>query len=58
MVKNNIKKCFSLCSLLFIGLVDNIVNASNHTRSISLKSQQCMIEPTLINLHPNEYYSC
>ena len=30
--------------------VTNIVNASTHT-----KCQKCEIQPTLINLHPNEY---
>ena len=30
-------------------------NGSNHTRYISLSNQKCKIQPTLINLHPNEY---
>ena len=33
----------------------NIVNASNHTKCISLSNQKCEIQPTFINLHPNEY---
>ena len=41
-------------NMLFI-LLTSIFNASNHTKCVSLKSQQCMIQPTLINLHPNEY---
>ena len=40
---------------IFIGLLVSIVNVSNHTKCISLRNQKCMIEPTLINLHPNEY---
>ena len=41
-----IKKCLLLTSL---------VNASNHAECISLNDQKCEIQPTLINLHPNEY---
>ena len=40
---------------MFIGLLASVLNASNHTKCISLSNQQCMIEPTLINLHPNGY---
>ena len=38
---------------MFIVLLSNIVNGSNHTKYVLLSSQKCMI--TLINLHPNEY---
>ena len=40
---------------MFMGLLISIFNASNHTRSVSLTNQKCMTEPSLINLHPNEY---
>ena len=40
---------------IFIGLLTGIVSASNHTKYVSLSNQKCMIQPTLINLHPNEY---
>ena len=40
---------------IIIGLLASIVNASNHTKCISLINQQCMTQPALINLHPNEY---
>ena len=40
---------------IFIGLLTGLVNGSNHTKCISLSSQKCMIQSTLINLHPNEY---
>ena len=46
---------FGLHKQTFIGLLASIVNASNHIECISLKSQQCTILPTLINLHPYEY---
>ena len=36
-------------------VLSNIVNGSNHTKCISLANQKCMIQPTLINSHPNEY---
>ena len=38
-----------------IGLLTNILNASNCTKCVSLNNQQCMIQPTLINLLPNKY---
>ena len=40
---------------MFIVLLASIVNASNHTKCMSLSNQKCMIKSTLINLHPNEY---
>ena len=40
---------------MFIVLLSSIVNASNHTKCVSLSNQKCIIQPTLINLHPNEY---
>ena len=38
----------------FIVLLISIVNASIHARCISLSNQKWEIQPTLINLHPNE----
>ena len=38
-----------------MGLLIGIVNASNHTKYLSLCNQKCMTQPTLINLHSNEY---
>ena len=46
---------FGLIKRMFMGLLISIVNASNHAKYISLSNQKCMIQPTLINLHPNEY---
>ena len=40
---------------MFILLLSSIVNVSNHTKCVSLSYQKCKIQPTLINLHPNEY---
>ena len=40
---------------MFIVLLRNIPNGSNHTKYMSLINQKCMTQPTLINLHPNEY---
>ena len=46
---------FGLTKEIFIGLLICIVNASNHTNCSSLSNEKCMIQPTLINLDPNEY---
>ena len=46
---------FRLIKKIFIGLLSGIVNGSNHTKCVSLSNQKCMIEPTLINLHTNDY---
>ena len=40
---------------MFIGLLASIVNTYNHKKCISLKNQQCMVQPALINSDPNEY---
>ena len=40
---------------IFIGLLSSIVNASDHTKWVSLSNQKCEIQPTLINLDPDEY---
>ena len=41
--------------IIFMGLLISIVNASNPTKCVLLRNQKCMIQPTFINLHPNEY---
>ena len=46
---------FGLNKKIFIGLLTGIVSASNHTKYVSLSNQKCMIQPTLINWHPNKY---
>ena len=46
---------FGLINKIFIVLLTGLVNGSNHTKCVSLSNQKCMIQPTLINLHPNEY---
>ena len=40
---------------IFIVLLTSLVNASNHTKCVSLSNQKYETQPTLINLHPNEY---
>ena len=40
---------------MFTVLLASIVNSFNHTNYVSLSNQKCEIQPTLINLHPNEY---
>ena len=46
---------FGLVKKIFIGLSTGLVKTSNHTKSVSLGNQKCMIKPTLINLHSNEH---
>ena len=46
---------FELIKKIFMGLLTDTVNGSNHTNCVSLNNQKCMIQPTLINLYPNEY---
>ena len=44
-----------LMKKLLFGLLTDMVSASNNTKCVLLCNQKCMIQPTLINLHPNEY---
>ena len=47
---------FGLIKKIFIGLLASIVvNASIHTKCISLSNKKWEIQPALINLHRNEY---
>ena len=46
---------FGLIKKIFIELLTGLVNRSNHTKCVSLSNQKCEIQPTLVNLHPNEY---
>ena len=43
---------FGIIKIIFIVLSTSIVNASNHTKCLSLSNQRCMIELTFINLSP------
>ena len=45
---------FGIIKKMFIVLLSNIVNGSNHIKRVLLINQKCMIQPTLINLHPGE----
>ena len=49
------QKMFELNKKIFIGLLTDIVSASNHTKCVSLSNQKYMTQATLINLHSNEY---
>ena len=46
---------FGVIKKILIGLLTGLVNGSNHSKCVSLSNQKCMIQATLINLHPNEY---
>ena len=43
-----------LIKKIFIRLLTGILSACNHTKCMLLSNQKCMIQPTLINLHPSE----
>ena len=44
-----------LIKKILIVSLTGLVNGSNHTKSVLSSNQKCIIQPTLINLHPNEY---
>ena len=46
---------FGLIKKILIGLLTGLVNGFNHKKCVLLRNQKCMTQPTLINLHPNEY---
>ena len=46
---------FGLIKNMFIGLIIGLIYAFNHTKYVYLSNQKWEIQPTLINLHPNEY---
>ena len=46
---------FGLFKKIFIGLLTGLVYGSNHTTCVSSSNEKCIIQPTLIKLHPNEY---
>ena len=46
---------FKIILKTLIVFLTSLVNGSNHTKCISLNNQKCKVQPTLINLHPDEY---
>ena len=46
---------FELIKKIFIGLLTDLADGSNHTKCVLLNNEKRMAQPTLINLHPNEY---
>ena len=46
---------FGFIKKIFIGLLTGLVSISSHAKCVSLSNQKWMIQPTLINLHPNKY---
>ena len=46
---------FGFIKEMFIGLLTSAVNTSKDTKCVSLNNHHCMTQPSLINLHPNEY---
>ena len=46
---------FGVIKKMSTALLSSTVNGSNHTKHMFVSNQKYMVEPTLINLHPNEY---
>ena len=46
---------FELTKIMIIGLLTGLVKPSYHTKCMSLSNHECLTQPTLINLLPNEY---
>ena len=46
---------FGLIKKMFIRLLTGLVNTSNHAKCMLLSNQKRMTQPTLTNLHTNEY---
>ena len=46
------KIMFGLIKKIFIGLLTGLVDGSNHPKWFLLRNQKCLIQTTLINLHP------
>ena len=44
---------FGLIKKMFIRLLTDLVNGSNHAKCVSLGNQKFMIQSTLLNLNPN-----
>ena len=46
---------FGIIKKMFIVQLSSIVNASKHTKYVLSSDQKFKIQPTLINVHPNEH---
>ena len=45
---------FGIIKQMFIVSLTSLVNASSHTKCVSLRNRKCEIQRTLINIHPND----
>ena len=54
MTRTGYKIMFGLIKEIFIVLLSSIISASDHIKWEPLSNQKCLVQPTLINLHPNE----
>ena len=55
MKKTQYKIILVLIKKMSIGLLIRIVSVSNHRRCLSLSNQKCKTQPSVINLHLNEF---
>ena len=50
-----------VCTIIWVNqknvywIINRHISATNHTQSVSLSNQKSKTQPTMINLHPNEY---
>ena len=44
---------FSIVKKMIIVLLTSLVDASSHTKFVSLRNQKCKIQPIIINLYLN-----
>ena len=55
MKETGYKIMFGVIKKMFIVLLTSLVNASSDTKYVSLSNKKCKVQPSLINLHLNEY---
>ena len=53
LVASSLLIILGLIKKIFIELLTDILSACNHIKCMLLSNQKCLIQPTLINLHPN-----
>ena len=46
---------FGVIKKLFMGLLASVLSASSHIKYVPLSNQKSTTQPTIIDLHPNEY---
>ena len=55
LLKKIFNRMFRFIKKIFNRLLASVVSASSHMKCFLSSNQKCMTQPTIINLHPNEY---